>query len=451
MKYIKIYTNRFKVYMKFKYYFIVLISIVLNQACQTTENLENIAPGSSLIPNSTSTLSSSVIDDYVDLQLKLIANTPGYSAPVAARSMAYITLAGYEAAVHGIDGKATMAGKLQGLNNLPLPVNGAEYHWGLVVNTAQYTLMRHLYATTGDVFKAEIDELRKSYDSKFKQNIGFDTADRSVSFGVAIGQAIWDYAKLDGGNDAWNNNFPQNNSEFSGIGRWEPTGSQRRPLLPQWTTVRSFLVSNSSIVSDNAPVFSFKNDTEFFNEARKVYNESSNLNDDQKAVMNFWIDPTGTFTTAGHHMANIRTIVKKQAYGLDKAAVLYLKAGLALHDSYVNSWKQKYSKNIMRPETYIRQTIDPTWKANGEASPTPEYTSEEATAAAAIGLILTNELGNDYTFEDTAKFPKRTYNSFDTYVKEATSAHFYAGTHYQISLDNSVSQGQRIATNLIQL
>jgi hypothetical protein len=364
--------------------------------------------------------------------------------------MAYIALAGYEASVHGIEGKASLSGKLQGLSNLPVPEKGKEYNWGLAVNAAEYTLMRQLYATSGDVLKSQIDTLRRNYENKLK--VGIDESERSIKFGVEIGQAIWQYAKNDGGDEAWNNNFPKSNSEFSGVGKWEPTGSQRRPLLPQWAEMRTFLTANAEATTETIPVFSFKNNTDFFAQAKTVYLTSSNLSQPQINIMNHWIDEPGTFTTAGHHLEVVRSLVAKEQYALDKAAVLYLKAALALHDSFVNSWKHKYTVNIMRPQTYIRQAINPTWTPNIESSPSPDYTSEEATAAAAIGLILSNEFGNEYAFEDLSKLPvRKAYKGFESYVQEASKAHLYAGVHFPVSIDNGIKLGQKIATNFLTL
>lgn len=440
--------------MKRVHYLLVLITLLINQSCNKASGPEIIDPVTNFASKPTSTYTSGVMDEYLDLQFKLIANTPGYNAPIAARSMAYISLAGYEAAVYGMEGNTSLAGKLQGLTELPVPDLTKEYHWGLAVSAAEYTLMKELYATSGDVLKSRMDTLRRNYETKFKPGLGTDATERSIKFGTEIGLAIWNYAKKDGGDESWNNNYPKSNSTFSGVGKWEPTGSQRRPLLPQWAELRTFLAANSNISGGDNPTFSFKNNTDFFVEAKKVYLTASNISEAQRSIMNFWVDPTGTYTTAGHHMANVRAIVNKEQYSLEKACILYLKTALALNDAYITSWKHKFSNNIMRPQTYIQQAIDPSWLSNIEASPTPDYTSEEASAAAVVALILKNEFGNEYTFEDTSKSAdsgKRAYKGFDTYLTEASKAHLYAGTHFPISIENGILHGETIATNYIQL
>ncbi len=402
-----------------------------------------------------SAYSSTVVREYADLQLKMINNTPGYSSPVAARSIAYLSLAAYEAMAPGMEKYQSLAGQLQGLDEVPQPEAGKEYHWGMVVNASQYYLMKNLYSTSFDVLKAQMDTLRKKYEVQFDVGIGVDAKERSIRLGNDIGMAIWEYAKKDGGHEAWNNNFPQSNSAFSGPSKWQPTGAEKKPLLPQWKDVRSFLAKNSSITSNLEKPFSFNADSEFFAEAQQVYGTAKNINEAQKSIMQFWYDPVNTsYTPAGHQLAVINSFVNKENYTLDQAAVLYLKIGIAMHDATVTSFKQKYATNIMRPQTYINESIDPSWQSHLAASPSPAYTSAQATLVTAVAEILNSEFGENYVFEDNTKAgtaPKRAFKGFGVYAKEARQAQLYAGITYPMSVNKSEEQGKEIATNVLEL
>src|SRR5688572_13494889 len=50
-----------------------------------------------------------------------------YSPPVASRTYAYITLAGYEAGLHGNTAYQSIAGQVRGLKGMPKPKKGEEY------------------------------------------------------------------------------------------------------------------------------------------------------------------------------------------------------------------------------------------------------------------------------------------------------------------------------------
>ncbi|HVK97628.1 MAG TPA: hypothetical protein VM368_07420, partial [Flavisolibacter sp.] len=54
-----------------------------------------------------------------------------YSPPVASRTYAYISIAGYEAAIAGDVRYQTLAGQLRGLRSLPRPKAGREYSFTL--------------------------------------------------------------------------------------------------------------------------------------------------------------------------------------------------------------------------------------------------------------------------------------------------------------------------------
>ncbi|KPM48023.1 hypothetical protein [Jiulongibacter sediminis] len=398
---------------------------------------------------------SSILTEYNALQLKLINNTPGYSAPVAARSIAYLALAAYEATVPGMPDNQSLAGQLQGLDDLPKPEEGKKYDWALASNAAQHTLMRQLYATSGDVLKGRMDTLRKNFEAKYQPGVGTDAIERSINFGNSIALAIWEYAKKDGGHEAWNSNFPVSNGTLGGSSKWEPTGDQSRPLLPNWKDVRTFLPGNTNITLDNPTNFSFNVNSDFFSQAQQVYLTSSNLNQAQKDIMTFWNDPVNaSYTSAGHQLAVVNKLIGKEGYNLEEASKLYLKIGLAAHDAYVTAFKKKYSQNIMRPETYIRQAIDPQWKANIEGSPSPAYISAQATLATAIAEILTAEFGDAYIFEDDTKSSvaaKRPYKGFQDFAKEARMAQVYAGNQYSISIQHGEEQGKKIASNVMNL
>jgi hypothetical protein len=432
----------------------ISLSVFLSLSCKKDGDKEIDPETIEGLSEPTSSYGANIINDYSALQLILIPNTPGYETPVAARSMAYLALAAYEAGFNGIKDKKSLSGTLDGFSKLPEIDNTLEYNWPLAINSSQYTLMKKLYGTTGDVLKSRMDTLKRQYETFYKNGVGSDIVERSIRFGEDVAFAVWDYSQTDNGHAAYDNNYPKNNNEFSGVGRWKPTGESKRPLLPHWGTVRTFGPGNSKLTVKPAKTFSFSNNTEFFSEVNDVYTTANNLNVAQTAIMNFWYMPKSSVTQAGNQLAFLLNLLSEESYKLDRTLLLNIKVAFAMHDAMVVSYKNKYENNIMRPSSYIHEAIDSNWQPNLPETPVPDFTSEQATLVSAVATILTSEFGEDYTFEiisQADKTQKRAFNTFSSYAKEATVAPIYAGIHYRMSTTNGALQGITVASNVLNL
>jgi hypothetical protein len=432
-------------------YFLGFI-ILFNVSCKKSD--KDIDPMLEGISTPVSEYNSTILHEYAALQLKIIPNTPGYEMPVAARSMAYMALAAYEAAVPGMPKNESLGGKLVGFDGLPEIDKSLEYNWPMAINTAEYTLMKKIYGTTSDVLKIKMDTLKKKYEQEYKVGVGSDIIERSVRFGANVAQVVWEYSQQDGGHAAYDNNFPKSNSTFHGVAIWKPTGDEKRPLLPNWGKVRTFSSKNNTLSVKPSVDFSFENSSSFFEEAKNVYQTSKSINNEQKTIMEFWEMPSGSASQAGNQLALMAAILNKENYPLDKSIKLYLKATLTMHDALVVSWKNKYENNLMRPQTYIRQAIDPKWTALQDYSPVPDFTSEQSTLVTAVARIFAEEFGEFYTFEAVSLYDitrKRAYKNFSDYSKEAQMAPIYAGLHYKMSSDAGAIQGLSVAKNIIEL
>ncbi len=341
--------------------FILMVMGVLFTSCKDKSAGENPDPLS--ISKAASEFDASIATRWTDLQLGLIKSTPGYAPPIAARTLGYTSLALYESVVYGMKDNQSLAGQISGLSSLPKPDLTKQYSWGLAANSALSTLIVELYATTNDANKTAIDSLRRNIESTLKRDVANqETIDRSITFGADIAKAIWEYSKTDGGHEGWKNNFSTDYKVPVGIGLWEPTSAtQKTPLLPYWGKNRTFSALNMTTNPVAPSTFSFKETSEMFKLAKEVYDVSKTLTVDQKAIANFWADGGSTLTPAGHHFNIANIALKKEKVKLDKVAEVYAKVGMAVSDAFVACWRCKYVYNLMRPQTYIRQAIDPTW------------------------------------------------------------------------------------------
>lgn len=430
----------------------LLLFLFFVVSCNKDE--ENPTP---VVPISVSPLASdyttAVATEWQMLHLELIKMTPNIAPPVAARALGYANLALYESIVNGTANKS-LKGQLEGFVTLPDYDIAKKYNWGLAANVAQHTLIRELYETASDDNKLKMEELRKKYETLFKANETQEVIERSIRYGADVAAAVWAYAKLDGGHEAYKNLFPADYVLPTGLGKWKPTSSQKIPLLPYWRNTR-FFVNENSYENPLRPLpFSYRKESDFFKEALEIYTFNKNLTEEQRNIALFWSDAGGSLTPPGHHMRIAVKLTESKELKLDKAAEVFCKVGLALHDSFVACWKAKYRYNLLRPETYIRETIDKNWTPLVATPPFPEYTSGHSTCSGATAQVLAATFGEQTTFIDDThegKYPNREFSSFTDYASEASNSRMYGGIHYRRGCEEGVINGREIAKNVLNL
>ena len=438
--------------MKAKFVLLTIIVFISFVSCKKgAEDVDPVIVNPSPVA---STFDGDLASDWLKIHLDLIKSTPGFTPPVASRSLGYTSLALYESVVAGIPGHNSLKGQLNGLVMLPIADTTKIYNWGLVASVAQYTLLTQLFLTTSDKNKSKLDSVRSVYETKLKTGSTDEVIDRSVRYGALLATAIHEYSKTDGGANGHLTNFPQNYVLPSGIGFWKPTGTQLIPLLPTWGQNRTLVKANTEDKLKVPIAFSFEKNTTFFAEAKKVYDVSKSLSADEKAIANFFADGTGTITPPGHHFNVAREIFLKKKAKLDETALAYVKMGLALNDAFIGCWRGKYNYFLMRPSTYIKQTMDKNWTSLLANPPFPEYASGHSTSAGASVTILESILGKTYAFEDNTyedTFPNRKYDTFAKYGDETSKSRLYGGIHYEFSCTNGYDNGKIIAQNILNL
>jgi hypothetical protein len=438
--------------MKPKYLLYCFFAFMVFVSCnKNTESVDPVVENPSPLA---ATYEGELASDWLKIHLELIKSTPGFTPPVAARSLGYSSLALYESVVPGMPGYSSMKGQLSGLSMVPLADTSKIYNWGLVASVAQYTLLTQMFLTTSDKNKLKLDSARTVYETKLKTGTTDEVIDRSVRYGALLGTSIFEYSKGDGGANGHLSNFPQNYQTPSGNGFWKPTGTQLIPLLPSWGQNRTLAQANMDDKLKIPVPFSFDKNTAFFLEAKKVYDISKSLTSDERAIANFFADGTGTITPPGHHFNVAREIFLKKKSKLDETALAYVKMGLALNDAFIGCWRGKYNYFLMRPSTYIKQAIDKNWTPLLTNPPFPEYASGHSTSAGASVTILESILGKTYSFEDNTyegTYPNRKYDAFEKYGQETSKSRVYGGIHYEFSCNNGYDNGKLIAQNVLNL
>ncbi|MEN9561280.1 MAG: hypothetical protein RIQ56_553, partial [Candidatus Parcubacteria bacterium] len=348
---------------------------------------------------------SSVIQSWILLYEELTKETWGFSPPVAARAFAYAGISVYESVRFSSGDYKSLAGQISELDVSMLPAADASrsYEWHLVANANLAAMARALYPNALQIQKRNVDALEKLIFERYSKDVAANVAQDSVAFGRSIAAAIEKYASSDGQAMAHTRNYPESYVPLKREGAWEPTPrSYRHALQPEWGEVRPFLNQNvANTQPPPPPDFSSDRDSLFMREAYEVYEVRRNLTEEQRAIAQFWSDQPGdTSTPAGHSLSILRQLLDENDTPLLPAAAIFAQLGIALHDSFVSTWKAKYTYNFARPVTVIRKYIDAEFDPLLDTPPFPEYPSGHAVQSAAAAKILSDFFGESYSFTD---------------------------------------------------
>ncbi|MEZ4904044.1 MAG: vanadium-dependent haloperoxidase [Spirosomataceae bacterium] len=418
-------------------------------SCRTSSN-EPVEPG--VVSKGVETYDASFAYQWADMNLKLIRASSGFAPPVASRALGYTGLTLYESVVAGMKDNKSLAGQLNGLVSLPKPEDGKEYNWAISANAGQLFMAKNLWPSANDAAKKTVDSLGAAIRATLIANQSNEVIQRSEALGEAIAKAIFEWSKMDGGAEGYAQNFPSDYVVPTGPGKWVTTGANKVPLLPYWGKNRNFIAINKNLTPPQPIPYSTLTSSEQFKQNYEVYTVSQNLTTDQKAIATFWADGGGTFTPPGHSY-NIATIaLKKTSAKLDKAAETYARVGVAVAEAFINCWRCKYLFNTLRPITYIRTTINPTWSPLVATPPFPEHTSGHSSQSGASYVVLEAMFGENFAFTDNTNTAfgqkERSFTSFKQAAEEAAVSRLYGGIHIRRANESGLVEGSTVGKNV---
>lgn len=379
-----------------------------------------------------------------------------YSPPVAARIYAYVSVAAYEAG--RLEDKTTqsLAGQLHQLNSLPKPVAGKEYCYSLASVNALLEVAKSMLISEGRISsfqKQMLAEIRLS-------GIPPPVFEKSIAFGKQIAAAVIAWASKDLYNQTRSlAKYAVDNN----AGSWKPTPpAYMKAIEPHWGKLRTFLIDSAQEFKPLPPTsFSIDSSSQFYQEAKAVYDAGINLTAEQKEVANFWDCNPFKMNVNGHvmyatkkispggHWINIATLACKQANAdVVKSAEVYAAVSIALADCFISCWDEKYRSRVIRPETYINQYISQSWMPLLQTPPFPEYTSGHSVVSGACAVVLSKYFGGAFAFSDSTEtefeLPVRNFTSFKQAAEEAAISRFYGGIHYMPAIVNGLKEGTDI-------
>lgn len=385
-----------------------------------------------------------------------------FSPPVASRIYAYITVAGYEAARYSNPKYISLAGQLHGLPPLPKSKAGKELSYSLASVQAILTVGKAMV-----ISEEKVEEFHKNILREIKETgMPEDVFENSVLLGKQVADHILEWALKD--NYKQIKSMPRYSVSYD-VSAWKPTPpAYMKAVEPNWSKLRPFLMASAQQFKPVPPTsFSINKKSQFYKEATEVRNTGLKLSPEQIELANFWdcnpfkmninghvMYATKKISPGGHWINITRLACKNAKADLVRTAEAYACVSVTLADCFISCWDEKYRSNVIRPETYINQYIDPNWVPLLQTPPFPEYTSGHSVVSTASAIMLTKLFGDNFSFADSTEvefnLPVRHFKSFKLAAEEAAISRFYGGIHYMPSIKNGMKEGNRIGNFISQ-
>ncbi|MBT1696868.1 vanadium-dependent haloperoxidase [Fulvivirgaceae bacterium PWU4] len=385
-----------------------------------------------------------------------------FSPPVASRIYAYMSIAGYEVAIHGDAKYASLAGQVNGLEGVPQPEAGQQYCFPLATAQAILKVGRTL------VFSEDkMDAFYNNMMQEFKDaGIPKDVFERSVAYGTAVADHVIAWSGKD--NYKQSRSFPKYSIEDSPA-TWKPTPPAYMDAVePHWNKIRPFAIDSARQFMPAPPTsFSIDRKSQFFKEADEVYQMGKGLTDEQRQIASFWdcnpfvmnvkghvMFATKKISPGGHWMNITRVACKQVNASYVQATEAYALVAISLVDGFISCWDEKYRSRVIRPETYINQYIDEDWTPLLQTPPFPEYTSGHSVISGASAITLTSLFGENFAFTDSTEIEfglsVRSFKSFEQAAEEAAISRMYGGIHYRPAVQNGMLEGRALGNYIVR-
>jgi PAP2 superfamily len=227
------------------------------------------------------------------------------------------------------------------------------------------------------------------------------------------------------------------------------------PAVPHWGKRRPWAMTSGDQFRPGPPP-SLTSDTwaRDYNEIKAVGGKnSSQRTAEQTVIARFW-----EATAPAVYWPVARSVATGSGRDVTANARLLALAGMAMDDALIAVFDAKYTYNLWRPITAIRNgdldgndatERDPGWTPFIDTPMHPEYPCAHCIVSASLGAVLEAEIGGGQvpklsSASSTAGGAVRTWASVGDFVQEVALARIYDGVHYRYSAEVGTAMGKKV-------
>jgi hypothetical protein len=300
-----------------------------------------------------------------------------------------------------------------------------------------------------DVLLALYPDQKSDLDAAFAASLSGIAETDAKSKGIELGKKAAAEIIALRGNDG--SNAPESYRPSTAPGVYVPTAmpieSTSQRLTP-WA-----MSTGSQFRPGPPPALNSETWTRDLNEIREIGSSTSTKRSaEQTAMARFWF-----FTGPRTYNPIVRQVAVARKMDVVDCARLYALTSMAGIDAFIAVFDGKYTYNLWRPVTAIRNadlTTNPatpreaSWQPLGTTPMHPEYPCAHCIVAAAVSTVLQNVAGNEVgeitRASPTAPSVTRKWTRLQDYSDEVSNARIHAGFHYRFSTEAGKDMGRKI-------
>jgi hypothetical protein len=397
---------------------------------------------------------------WLDECLDLTKNTPGFSAPVAARSITYFNICLYELSTDFYTENSSLSGKLHQYTRTVHTTTTEKYYLPEVINTGASYMLMQLYANMPPAFNTRIVKLRDSCSVRFKKFASAASLKNSKEYGKKLAAEIFEWSKLDGGDLGYLRNFPKTYQPPTTDSTWTITPPMfLSALQPYWGNNQTLCVLPDVFEPQLKPLlFSLDTHSIMYKNSMEINLQQQQNNNELEFIAEYWDDAPGySGTPTGHLLSIAKQLARQCAFNYARTVQLYAITSIAINDAFICCWKWKYRFLTLRPITYIQRYINPHFNSTILTPPFPEFPSGHSMQSAAAGAVFTYFFPQQGSFVDSTHIHRtdiqgqpRTFGSIQQMVDEISISRMYGGIHFRYTLHESSLLGQKIGAQVVK-
>lgn len=358
---------------------------------------------------------------------------PFANPPYAARALAYLSVAQYDALVatwhykYQYNRKAPSKTDASIMPLLPVSELPSYPSEDAVVAAASFTVLAAMFPGEVSYLEAKLAEA-KNVRTWAGMNVASDLS-AGEALGKAVAAKIMAKAKTDG-MSASNNQalVPSQIEAAKARGIKDTWVSQemplRPPMLPNYGAVATWNFDRKTLESIRPKMPYIVGSAEWQKEFEELEKINKSQTREQARIANFWADGAGSYTPPGHWNREAANLAYENKFSEVRMARTMALVNTALMDAGIACWETKYYYYTPRPQQFGLKT--------SVGLPNfPSYTSGHSTFSAAAATVL-GALFPDKATELTAK------------ALEASNSRIYGLIHYRVDCEMGLVHGKQI-------